>query len=33
MICHKTRAVVIPVVVVLWAVLGLAQTSISAAEA
>ena len=33
MICHKTRAVVIPVVVVLWAALGLAQTSISAAEA
>ena len=33
MICHKTRAFAIPVVVVLWAALGLAQTSISAAEA
>jgi hypothetical protein len=33
MICHKTRALVIPAVVVLWAALGLAQTSISAAEA
>src|ERR1019366_6139003 len=33
MICHKTRAFAIPVVVVLWAGLGYAQTSISAAEA
>jgi hypothetical protein len=33
MICHKTRAFAILVVVVLWAALGLAQTSISAAEA
>ena len=33
MICHKTRALAILVVVVLWAALGLAQTSISAAEA
>jgi DNA/RNA endonuclease YhcR with UshA esterase domain len=33
MICRKTRALVIPAVVVLWAALGLAQTSISAAEA
>ena len=33
MICHKTRALAIPAVVVLWAALGLAQTSISAAEA
>jgi hypothetical protein len=33
MICHKTRPLAIPVVVVLWAALGLAQTSISAAEA
>ena len=33
MICHKKRALAIPVVVVLWAALGLAQTSISAAEA
>jgi hypothetical protein len=33
MICHKTRALVIPIVVVLSAALGYAQTSISAAEA
>ena len=33
MICHKTRALVIPMVVVLSAALGHAQTSISAAEA
>ena len=33
MICRKTRALVIPAVVVLWAALGLAQTSVSAAEA
>jgi hypothetical protein len=33
MICQRTRALVIPVVVVLWATLGHAQTSISAAEA
>ncbi len=33
MICHKTRALVIPMVVVLSAALGYAQTSISAAEA
>jgi hypothetical protein len=33
MICHKTRAFAIPVVVVLWAALGIAQTSISTAEA
>jgi hypothetical protein len=33
MIFHKTRVLVIPVVAVLWATLGLAQNSISAAEA
>lgn len=33
MICHKTRAFVVPVVVVLWVAIGYAQTSISAAEA
>ena len=33
MICHKTRALVIPVVVVLLAALAHTQTSISAAEA
>jgi hypothetical protein len=33
MICHKIRALVVPSVFVLWATLGLAQTSISAAEA
>jgi len=33
MICHKMRAFVIPVVVILWAALANAQTSISAAEA
>ena len=33
MTCTRTRALVIPFVIVLWAALGLAQTSISAAEA
>src|ERR1700685_1853376 len=33
MTCPGTRALVIPSVVVLWAALGLAQTSISAADA
>jgi hypothetical protein len=33
MICHKPRAFAVPVVVILWAALGYAQTSISAAEA
>ena len=33
MICYKTRAFVVPVVVVLWVAVGHAQTSISAAEA
>jgi hypothetical protein len=33
MICHKTRGLVIPIVVVLLVALGGAQTSISAAEA
>ena len=33
MICHKTRALAILVVAALWAALGHAQTSISAAEA
>ena len=33
MTCQKTRAVVIPFVVVLWAALGHAQTSISAVDA
>jgi hypothetical protein len=33
MICHKARAFAIPIVVVVWAALGLAQTSISATEA
>ena len=33
MICHKTRGLVIPIVVVLLVALGRAQTSISAAEA
>lgn len=33
MICHKTRAFAILVVVVLWAAMGLAQNSISTAEA
>jgi DNA/RNA endonuclease YhcR with UshA esterase domain len=33
MTCTRTRALVIPFVIVLWAASGLAQTSISAAEA
>jgi micrococcal nuclease len=33
MICQKTRVLVIAFVIVLWAALGHAQTSISAAEA
>ena len=33
MTCTRTRALLIPFVIVLWAALGLAQTSISAAEA
>ncbi len=33
MICHKTRAFVVPAVVVLWVAIGYAQSSISAAEA
>jgi len=33
MICHKTRASALLVIAVLWAALGHAQTSISAAEA
>ena len=33
MTCTRTRALVIPFVIVLWAASGLAQTSISAADA
>ena len=33
MTCTRTRALAIPIVVFLWAAFGLAQTSISAAEA
>ena len=33
MICHKTNASVVPVIILLWTALSSAQTSISAAEA